>query len=211
MCTINTKFDVEGTEPCFLCRSTTDSKSPWYDEVLMDADQTGIVIAAVGALTPGHVLVSPIRHVHSVRSLPVNEAIKLIPVVHHVRSVLERIYGTSTVMFEHGGCSADKPSSACVQHAHLHLLPGNCVFSLPATDSIFESLDDFLAAGQTFDAYLAFEDSGGRVHQGKDVGVSQYFRRQFKDSSAEPESWDYAADPRLETVADTIKTLRGLL
>jgi SAM-dependent methyltransferase/diadenosine tetraphosphate (Ap4A) HIT family hydrolase len=81
------------------------------------------VIAGLGALVPGYLLVVPRRHVLSAGELPLNE---LEDVLDEAREMARRIrlaFGGDVVLVEHGSSGGTSPSGACIVHAHIHLFP----------------------------------------------------------------------------------------
>lgn len=106
-------------------------------------------------------------------------------------------------VFEHGGCHDDKATSACIDHAHWHVLPGSYQLELSYsgwTDTSTSLTDALLMAPE--DGYLlAVEKS--QILLGRDPRQSQFLRRHIFGSLGRPDEWDYAAFPQWEDVRAT--------
>jgi hypothetical protein len=108
-------------------------------------------------------------------------------------------------MFEHGACATpDKPRSACITHAHLHLVPGSysLVSEAPGEIAKHDSFEKFLAEGQD-GPYLMVQDPDGPLISFEDRPSSQFFRQIIARHLGMPERWDYALFPFFETVRRT--------
>ena len=86
-----------------------------------------IAIAGLGALSPGYLLVLPIRHVPAVGYLTDEEIADLIVLKEElgkrIRAKFGALYG-DTVFFEHGASSTGVRAGQSIDHAHMHALPG---------------------------------------------------------------------------------------
>src|SRR5262249_19234928 len=118
-------------------------------------------------------------------------------------------FGPTTV-FEHGSCAMEGVRrSACLDHAHLQVLPGSYGLihdvGVAQTDrrtpnSPKDSLDSagylFLHEPDTDPVYLL------------DPGLSQFFRRRIAAKLKIADEWDYLLFPRLDNVSETINRLK---
>ena len=203
-----TVFGDVNEADCFICAtSQSDSDSvPWYDRPLIREPGVGIVVSAIGAFIPGYVIVSPEMHTRSIRDLPKGARDELLRLTRSARFRIERIYGPATI-FEHGSCQwFDGRRSACVEHSHIHVVPGEYGFDrLALRFTAFDSLEAMLSAAEARQGagYLMYQEPGGPVHYADDPGISQYFRRHIAAALGEADEWDYAAVPRWENVRAT--------
>ena len=113
-------------EDCLFCgvQTTPSNALPWHDRPLMHIPGVGAAMAALGAFVPGYVLVFPETHVDSTLSILDSEAESFRLFARSVLREVEKAFGPTTV-FEHGSCSISQSRrSACIDHAHLHLMPG---------------------------------------------------------------------------------------
>lgn len=203
------------SDDCFLCAANgrVSDSIPWFDRPLIHEAGVGVALSTVGALTPGHLLVSPIDHTQSVRDLPPDRREAFLAFAQQVQQRLEKIYGPVT-LFEHGSCRDTRQRrSARVAHAHLQLLPGRYRLDrLPLWVNSFDSLGRLFDAAGKLDTnlgYLLHQEPGGSACLAADIGMSQYFRRHIAEAVGEPDDWDYALFPRWENIRSTHRALRG--
>lgn len=83
-----------------------------------------VVFPSLGAIVPGHILISPTYHVTasiSARSADVEAIGKLLTEWSHA---YRHYFGEEPVIFEHGDPTGQEVSyGQCVSHAHIHVLP----------------------------------------------------------------------------------------
>jgi diadenosine tetraphosphate (Ap4A) HIT family hydrolase len=201
-------------DDCFLCAAHGGGPGAlaWYDRPLAHEPGTGIAVGAIGAFVPGYVLVSPAVHTRSVQDLPPGAHAAFLAFTRKVLARVEGRYGPATV-FEHGACrAAGGRRSACVDHSHLHIVPGSYGLSRAVGGTrTFNSLADLLAAPreQRYDGYLMYREPGGPVNYAPDPGVSQFFRRHISAVLGDPGGWDYAMFPHWHNVIATQQELSG--
>lgn len=195
---------------CFLCDAATGRPGPWYDQVLW-TDGSCIMIPGIGGLVPGYVLVAPSVHASSlIQAARQDQTIpgSVMAALRHATSVFSLV-----TYWEHGGPPLPGRSSACVDHAHLHIAPGRIELALPGQKTRYASLGEALltrSRDRTVDAYqyLLLGWNPGPCSIGADVRVSQYFRRQWAEVRGEPDLWDYALVEDSSTTHQTIRLLR---
>lgn len=90
------------------------------DRVLLRTSQL-VVCADLSPLMIGHLLVIPIDHFPSMGAFELRQPGHLIQVLAGMLPRYERTFGDAAI-FEHGS-SSTMTSSACIIHAHLHVIP----------------------------------------------------------------------------------------
>ena len=197
-------------EACLFCEihERPVSELEWYDRPIVDVPGIGLAVAGLGAPVPGYVLVAPAIHVSSSRFLPHQLAVYFVNFIKEVQQLVESTYGPTT-LFEHGSCAnSETRRSACIEHCHLHIVPGK--YSLEALDldvRRFRCLEDFIRDASFDRGYLMYQEPSGAVCCSRDLGVSQYFRRQIARTLGRPEEWDYAVFPNWPNVRQTCQWL----
>lgn len=175
------------------------------------------VMADISPLAHGHLLMLPRKHYLSFGyAMPhVHEQVRR--VLEELIPQYERTFGSATIL-EHGS-STDMASSACISHAHWHLVPvsGNAVVDLLARDGLVPLvLDDFSELSQ-FSAtdspyyYCAF-DSQHLAYEVRPELPRQYLRLVVGQALgiAEP-LHDYALVVRKHLLRETIHRTNGWL
>lgn len=176
----------------------------WYDEVLLSTEST-IVLPALGAIAAGHVLVLPRQHLSSAQCLDPSDRTDFVRSLNDVADRLAQRMGPVTI-FEHGAALAGSgPRSACSEHAHVQVLPGNYgLRNALDYELTYESPAAFYSRDPPFYPYLFLCESGGDALVARDVGQSQFFRRVLLDHLGDPDRWDYWVFPREDKVRETI-------
>jgi len=187
----------------------------WHDRPLLLEEGVGAVVAGVGAFLPGYVLVAPSQHVAALSGIPEPSRDAFVRFLLGFVDDMESGLGEVSV-WEHGGSSTDARSSACVFHAHLHVMPGrfNPPRDIPASGIEYrDGLAEFLHDSRRWldRPYLLFGQPGGPCWVATDLGVSQYFRRHIARVLDLDEEWDYAAAPRYDVVRSTVDLVQRLL
>lgn len=197
------------TDDCFLCRAATGSADiPWTDRPLWLDSRSGLLVPGLGGFAVGYVLLAPTGHLPSLGSAA-QQGPGFPRFVEEVLSFLFARIGPLTY-WEHGsGWLPDTRRSACVEHAHLHIVPGLLPLPRPPGEvgypGIGEALEG-LAAGSDLNAgYLLLGHREGRCFVGRDVQLSQYYRREWARTLGRSNDWDYllAEDP--EITRETIR------
>jgi diadenosine tetraphosphate (Ap4A) HIT family hydrolase len=182
----------------------------WHDRPLVTVPGVGAVIPGLGAFVPGYVLIFPPQHVRSTLEIPSKSAAAFARLVNKVVAVIRATFGPTTV-FEHGTCAQEGVRrSACLDHAHLQVLPGS-----------YGLIHDLVVAkatgctpsppGRSFNSssYLFLDEPDKDPIYLVDPGLSQFFRRRIAAKLRVGDEWDYLLFPRLENVRETMNRLRG--
>jgi hypothetical protein len=190
---------------CFLCRASTAPRDiPWSDRPLWLDPRFGVVVPGIGGLSAGYVLLAPLDHHSSLGAATAGYGER--DFIHFVEDVLAYLHARvgRLTYWEHGGTDdASVRRSACVEHAHLHIVPGLLALPTPPghTDhpGIREALVALANRADDRDSYLLLGDTSGPCFVGRDVGVSQYYRREWARLLGREDDWDYllAEDPEL--------------
>ncbi|MGW3964825.1 hypothetical protein ACWED2_33760 [Amycolatopsis sp. NPDC005003] len=197
-------------EDCFICRAMHDRELPWTDQPILLRHGRGCILPGVGSLVAGYVLISPAEHVPNLCATAPESGF-----TEFLRQALTGLgdqFGELTY-WEHGGVSAPSfPTSACVDHAHLHVVPGSYGLRLPTraavrTADVLTMLTQH-AADWCERPYLMLGSTQGQCTLAEDIGVPQYFRRQLAAAVGTPDLWDYAAFPGDANVRATLTLLR---
>lgn len=189
---------------CNVLRQSPDDLQ-WHDQPLARVSEVGAVIAGLGAFVPGYVLVFPEQHVESCLSMSSRAHRAFTDLLNSTAERVAEVFGSPTI-FEHGTCATGAVRrSACLDHAHIHIIPGSyelgdCVSPTIGTAS-YSSVQ---IARDPDSGYLFLQEPAADPVYASDPGISQFFRRQIAGQLGEPDDWDYLLFPRWENVRETI-------
>ena len=96
---------------CIFCDRTK------FEERIIAENSNLYVIATLGQITGGYILIIPKRHVSCVGIMKEKEIVKLDEMLHTASDYIEVEYGIKPIFFEHGVVGQT------INHAHIHLLP----------------------------------------------------------------------------------------
>jgi diadenosine tetraphosphate (Ap4A) HIT family hydrolase len=180
--------------------------------VLLDTEAV-FVVPSLGALMPGHILVLPKNHYYSVGEIDQIELREYELVVRESRRILREAYGHCSA-FEHGCVEGVGRGGACIDHAHLHLLPlaQNLRTDIESRFGIGRQIDSLSELRFFFRRklpYLYYEepDSMGFAYEAPIV-PSQFFRQLASRALGRVNNWDWKSDPNLPAVEKTLSVLR---
>jgi diadenosine tetraphosphate (Ap4A) HIT family hydrolase len=178
---------------------------PWHDQLLAHVPHVGAVIAGLGAFTPGYVLVFPEQHVKSTLSIAKDDYPLFAELLTDTIERVTNVFGPPTI-FEHGSCVFENTRrSACLDHAHVHILPGSYELGSNKQEDAIAMFGRLPAIIAAVTGYLFVQEPDSQPVYRSDPGVSQYFRRKVAAKLDFADEWDYLLFPRLENVLETIK------
>lgn len=193
------------TKGCVLCDAITGADSAparrFIDrialpsEILLETPEF-VAISDVSPLVPGHVLIVSRRHVLAAARLHSRDLEKLDELRLLVQNRIESLYGSPTIVFEHGLCDRTRMSSCGIDHAHLHVLPTSaCVetrfredYEVVRVDKISQIPSLIGAQGE----YLLYANQDGPVRLAlASAPTRQYFRRLISELEGR-EFWNWS-------------------
>lgn len=186
-----------------------------YERRVLDEVDDAFCVPSLGPLGHAHVLVCPVRHVQALTALTDWEIGAVDDLAGRVRSRMREIYGSNVIAFEHGGCFSDRPLTACIEHAHLHLvaLPESTEVELPQGhrwENCGTSLKDVKSVAKGSAEYLMVSSAEGKAFVATDGPFqSQLMRRVIAEALGGDQSWNWRIHPRPLEVAQMITRLKG--
>lgn len=197
-------IDVSNASP----GTALDIQRSYSPHVILKS-KNNIAILGLGALTPGYILIVPKRHYFNIGQLNEMDFSDFLELKAIIGSHIQSLYG-GVVFFEHGSHSSCATSGACIEHAHMHVLPScnlpfrECIPSkmkeFPISD--FEKIRDFSANEQP---YLFLEEDNGDKYVYPDCEdvTSQFFRRIWARLLDRHYEYDWAVFPEIENMQKT--------
>ncbi|WP_433376143.1 methyltransferase domain-containing protein [Streptosporangium sp. CA-115845] len=192
--------------------SATGPTSPFFSR-LVHRTSVVDVIAGLGALAPGYLLVLPRQHVESVGELDLQDLAHAYRVARELAVIVRRRFGCRVALVEHGSSGLAGSSKACIAHAHIHLFPyppgrEGAEFVAPGSEAV-EGLDALRSAavrGQNY-YYCSLAGQEGRILVNPEL-PSQFARQRWASMLDVADKWDWLIYPQLETVTSTMDVLR---
>jgi diadenosine tetraphosphate (Ap4A) HIT family hydrolase len=207
---------------CSLCAELNGMQPPLHtllgvsapaSRVLVESDNW-VVVPTLGSLVPGHIMLVPRGHFYSALACPDPLLRECDAMVDRCATRLRDLYGQQVVMFEHG-TEPGTPDrcGACIEHAHLHLLPGPRRF----VRSVTSKGHGWISARTLLDLRSELRGSAyllaGEVLPGRAIFArrpdaevpSQLLRRVFAAEVGNTKTWDWRKFPCAETLLQTMR------
>jgi diadenosine tetraphosphate (Ap4A) HIT family hydrolase len=203
------RTELSNTECVFCSSSLVASRSP-FDEVVAEAE-AGILLPALGMMVEGYFLAVTREHCLSLAHSSPQLIERMYQWVDFLTEVLSPEFGNYLVV-EHGSCSGSS-SGACIDHAHLHLVPiADALGPILLADSKMSWLeikDLGSIAGPHPRGYVSLQ-LDGRLWISENPSIpSQWLRRRIAALLGQ-EVWDWAIDPGEKALHDTSLRLKRI-
>lgn len=190
-------------EECPFCAYAEDGVSPVWLELFGESEGSDLVtqtdnfsvILDTAPVVRGHVLLITRDHKFSMAGTDGRMRGELVKLKDHIENAMRRAFGPLTA-FEHGSSKTGSRAGACVDHAHLHFVPG--LYDITAEVSRdfgqmheFATYEDALSAfGQ--EPYLFYQADGKRAYAVEAHACStQYLRRLVAAQAGAAERWNW--------------------
>jgi len=212
---------------CSFCQELEGSEFPLTENIaafLREAAPKGrvllddgeiVVVPSLGPLVVGHVLIVPRRHYLSVGALTAQSMQRFVSLYARVWDFLHEKFG-HCVAFEHGCADGGQRGGACIDHAHMHLLPV-CVslaekLSVIGKSEIIKDLGELRRWHAGRKAYVFYE-SPDRVKRAWSVDIipSQLLRMNIAAELGKSSEWDWRSDFGKEKFCLTIELFEALV
>jgi diadenosine tetraphosphate (Ap4A) HIT family hydrolase len=212
-------------DSCSLCAELAGIGTPLHTKLMPFAPEERIliqsphfvVVPSIGPLRVGHVMIVSRSHVGGILRMGADELVECEQLAEICVRRLIALYGGSILIFEHGSaCRPSSLSAACVEHAHLHLLPGPIEFvnsvrcrlkKWETGRTLLELSGDAVAAG-----YILVGSSvpvmGYHLHVLSASVPSQMLRQQYAAMTGQIEAWDWRKAPRQTEFIQTLMDWR---
>jgi SAM-dependent methyltransferase/diadenosine tetraphosphate (Ap4A) HIT family hydrolase len=169
------------------------------------------VMAGLGCIETGYLLLIPRQHVGSMGELAWSELSYAYDVAAVMADQIRLEFGTKVVTVEHGSSGTDPAQQtrpACITHAHIHLFPiprnADPFAFLPDGSSPLESLTELQSAATSQrNYYFCCWSAADRYLSTNSTVSSQHARRVWASLLGRPEEWDWALFPHLAACRET--------
>jgi diadenosine tetraphosphate (Ap4A) HIT family hydrolase len=186
---------------CLFCSIPEMSNPSNPEDEIIDESEHFYAKAALGHFVFGYTLIIPKEHFLSFAYLPEHRFPELEAFRDNVLDKLHNICQYPITILEHGAINRPGRAGACIDHAHLHLMPlAADLYPILSERFSFGELGSISEVRRFKDAqtpYLYYQREGLRSHAvelSQDV-PSQLLRRIACQALGEPESWDWRDRP----------------
>jgi ubiquinone/menaquinone biosynthesis C-methylase UbiE/diadenosine tetraphosphate (Ap4A) HIT family hydrolase len=173
------------------------------------------VIAGLGAIIPGYVLVIPRTHVLSIGHLQEAGRQAIFDAAWNTADIINHVFGHDAVLVEHGSSAnpANGSRGPCIEHAHVHVFPMQSSEALadfipPGSVEVRGTRDLHKAAQRGVPYYYCSDrpDHGWMLDSPRIL--SQHARKVWSRSLDRDEEWDWAVYPNFDNCIITAECLR---
>ena len=202
---------------CLFCLVAEGSAADLPENQVIDQSEHFYAKAALGHFVSGYTLVVPKDHWICYAEVPLELYAELDGFIHHVKRRLRAVTGKSTMTFEHGPMNRNHSAGACIEHAHLHLLPVSNALLKP-----LKAMFDFkrlqsrsqIVQHQGRRTQYVYMETPAEVHcfaEVKKILPSQFIRRVACSSLGFPHLWDWRKSPLREELLEFVGNYRALV
>lgn len=202
---------------CILCDIAEGTAVAKPENLPFAANELAFAKPGLGHFVEGYSLIIARDHVRAFAEMSKADLGHVEEFKEAVRLFLARAYHKPVVVFEHGcGPTWQQRGGACIDHAHLHMLPLECCLKKPlARHFRFRSISSIqeLAYRENRNAYLYLETAEGeRLLFDVDVELpSQFMRRLICEMIGQPSLWDWRTHPFRERISEFNLTMARFL
>lgn len=210
-------------EDCEFCQEFSSGRG-LFQKSLGQPHQTRIILQignllvfpTLGAIVPGHLLVSPAYHVTSMLSLVDSDRAALKQIRERVDRCMVSDAGQHPVFFEHGDPTGEHSSyGQCISHAHVHILPVfvDMLPRLLAERKLIAVADSPNSDITIPDPYLSYSvgASSPTYYFSAIEAPRQYLRALYSELVGKPGAEHWYANVRAQETLSTAERYRSLL
>lgn len=210
-CDLCQEIGLGGTAVTGTC--VGNEQRPGYSRLIRRTSVVD-VLAGLGSVIPGYVLLMPRRHVRSIGELTIPEISHVFDAAWRMADRIVRVFGGSVVLVEHGSSGHEHgPSGACIDHAHIHLFPldtgiNPSLFKVADIRPINDLAELSALARQRKNYYYCASDRAKGYLAVEPELRSQQARRTWATAVGRPYEWDWGLFPFLSNAQLTAMRLR---
>ena len=170
---------------------------------------------ALGHFVEGYCLVISKEHLRTMAELGVDESTELEQVLREVAFRLTTVYEDGLCSFEHGAVCPANRAGACIDHAHLHVLPTNCDVTqrlVGVQSDRIADLRELREFGNRTQSYIYYEPHPGvrLVYTCDERVPSQFMRRLICEQLGTGRHWDWRASPYSDDIEKFLAKWRAV-
>jgi diadenosine tetraphosphate (Ap4A) HIT family hydrolase len=199
---------------CLFCLVADGVAEDLPENQIIEQSEHFYAKAALGHFVSGYTLIIPKDHWICFTEVPFQLFRELDEFILRVRRKVELITGKEVMIFEHGPMNRLDSAGACIEHAHLHLLPVSNDLLKPLGDQFeFERLDSRAQLTEYCgrkNQYVYLETPAGIHYFAQLAGTlpTQFIRRVACSSLGIPDLWDWRKSPLREKLNLFVRSYR---
>jgi diadenosine tetraphosphate (Ap4A) HIT family hydrolase len=185
------------------------------DEAFLWESEDLYLTPALGCITPGYLILAPKQHYISFAQVPNGLLTSAKQLWMEVNEIGTGLGLPGYVLFEHGAATRDWRGAACIEHAHLHLVPSpdhvelNRLMETEYPQRQHSGFEDI----RTLDGgppYVLLMNSRGIFSYQTPEIASQYLRKHIAAQWEVPDKWNWRLHPFGKNFWRTIDLFSGL-
>jgi diadenosine tetraphosphate (Ap4A) HIT family hydrolase len=219
-CANNDQNKTSGNSTCPLCRELKLTEETHMERILgRSAPERHLLSTAVATLIPdisplveGHLLLVTNRHTLSFASLSQSQIDAVSKLLEHIEQRMEPLYGPIAVL-EHGSTLETRRYGACIDHAHLHILPQESKGLIEDISRHVDSLPTELSGLGELRSYskvaylMCMINRRPFLWRPRSETLSQLLRKVIWDRLRSTEHWDWALPSNPNTIERALEKL----
>jgi diadenosine tetraphosphate (Ap4A) HIT family hydrolase len=197
---------------CDIAEGYTPEDRP--ENVILYESEHFFVKPALGQFIEGYCLIVSKHHVRTMAELHTYARHELREVLDEMGRRLQSMYTGGRCVFEHGSVCPQNRAGACIDHAHVHLLPVNCDVR-PELTSIFhcrlsDHMTDWSGLHSIADSYVYYEPEPNvrELYLCGERLPSQVMRKLICARMGIPDRWDWRVAPCEDAIVRFLRRWR---
>jgi len=185
-----------------------------YTRRIILENESFVVIPSLGAITPGHSIICPKKHIKSIAQLDEKLEEDYYKIKEKISRLLRKTYKSDIHYFEHGTARNSSKILCTVDHAHMHIIPCNVSIELllfkdllwVEANNTISDLRDVVGSNE----YIYYESPEEKIFVAKNICEefeSQYMRKVFKLALNQNSDWNWRETPKAEEANEVYKLL----
>jgi diadenosine tetraphosphate (Ap4A) HIT family hydrolase len=202
---------------CPLCSEINIGRIPYdydvdiSDRVLADSENT-MLLVDICPIVNGHVLLISKIHYLCIGAIPNRQRTEFEYILNTAIANVEKQYGKTTIV-EHGSCHSGNDAS-CIEHAHLHIIPGEYDFMESSSRFKIKEVNDMWEISSMYlvDKPYVYIKSKGKQYLVSEIdGIEKQFARRVvgKHLGMQDEQWDWRSMNNRKYLYETYEILKN--
>lgn len=173
-----------------------------------------VILPTIGAFVEGYLLIVAKQHYISIGAMAQSTLDEFNQMILACKSVIAKIYEKKTLVFEHGGRSDCNTIGACVEHAHVHIVPikdsiKSELLHYPMQLHEIGSVRRLYEYGERSESYLFYQDIDGINYIiESEIIPSQFMRQVTSHKLGVGDRWDWKLHHEVPNIIATLENIK---